>query len=444
MTLSHTRHLTSFLNRIKENVDQLDKNLIQLSLVYEDIFYASFFHFNTMVVSFRVYKKCSPNGKIIIYLAKREYVDHINCVDPIDGVVVVHDDYLKERKVFGQVVATFRYGREDDEVMGLHFYKELYLCVEQIYPPPTDKEYTPTKIQEKLMKKLGPNAYPFYFQLPINAPQSVILQPGSEESGQPCGVYYDVKLFAGQSVEDKSHKRSTVRMGIKKIQWAPITQSRQPSTIVRKDFLLSPGDLELEVNLDRQVYFHGEQITVNISVRNYSNKTIKRIRVTAVQNIDICMFASGHCKEIIASVDTDKGCPILPGASIQKVVMLTPTTELRRRGVALDGQLKSDDVNLASSTLLSEQDQRDAFGIIVSYYVKVKLYLGALGGEVSAELPFILMQRCPSKTEVRTDSMDKDMEVAQFRSSRENTLDEEGSQGNPVFEDFGKTALIKS
>lgn len=40
---------------------------------------------------------------------------------------------------------------------------------------------------------------------------------------------------------------------------------------------------------------------------------------------------------------------------------------------------------------LASPDQRDAFGIIVSYAVKVKLYLGALGGELAAELPFVLM-----------------------------------------------------
>lgn len=40
---------------------------------------------------------------------------------------------------------------------------------------------------------------------------------------------------------------------------------------------------------------------------------------------------------------------------------------------------------------LAARDQRDAFGMIVSYAVKVKLSLGALGGEISAELPFVLM-----------------------------------------------------
>lgn len=46
---------------------------------------------------------------------------------------------------------------------------------------------------------------------------------------------------------------------------------------------------------------------------------------------------------------------------------------------------------LFSHFRLASPDTRDAFGIVVSYSVKVKLYLGALGGEVTAELPFILM-----------------------------------------------------
>lgn len=40
---------------------------------------------------------------------------------------------------------------------------------------------------------------------------------------------------------------------------------------------------------------------------------------------------------------------------------------------------------------LASADSKDAFGIVVSYSVKVKLYLGALGGELSAELPMVLM-----------------------------------------------------
>lgn len=40
-----------------------------------------------MVVNFKVFKKCSPNGKITLYLGKRDYIDNIAAVEPIDGIV---------------------------------------------------------------------------------------------------------------------------------------------------------------------------------------------------------------------------------------------------------------------------------------------------------------------------------------------------------------------
>src|SRR5438128_1515256 len=98
-----------------------------------------------MVASFRVFKKISPNGKLTLYLGKRDFVDHLVDVDPIgnkpqffcpflqyyiqwngissylivDGVITIDPDYLQDRKVFVQLVCSFRYGREEDEMMGL-------------------------------------------------------------------------------------------------------------------------------------------------------------------------------------------------------------------------------------------------------------------------------------------------------------------------------------
>lgn len=37
-------------------------------------------------------------------------------------------------QVFGQVTLTFRYGREDEEVMGLKFCNEAIMCLAQLYP----------------------------------------------------------------------------------------------------------------------------------------------------------------------------------------------------------------------------------------------------------------------------------------------------------------------
>ncbi|XP_030748000.1 arrestin homolog isoform X2 [Sitophilus oryzae] len=311
------------------------------------------------------------------------------------GVVVVDEEY-KDRKVFGQIICSFRYGREEDEVMGLNFQKDLTLTSEQIYPP-SEKD-NPTKLQERLVRKLGSNAYPFCFTLPPSAPASVTLQPGLDDEGQPCGVYYYVKLFVGENDTDRTHKRSTVSMAIRKIQYAPSKQGKQPCTIVRKDFMMSPGELELEVNLDKQLYHHGEKIAVNIVVRNNSNKVVKKIKAMVQQGVDVVLFQNGQYRSTVAHVETQEGCPINPGSTLQKVFYLLPllSSNKDRRGIALDGQIKKQDTDLASTTLLASPDQRDAFGIIVSYAVKVKLYLGALGGELAAELPFVLMHPKPN------------------------------------------------
>ncbi len=64
-----------------------------------------------------------------------------------DGVVLVDSDYIKDRKVFGHVLAAFRYGREDLDVLGLTFRKDLYLASSQIFPlEPTNKR-PPTRLQ---------------------------------------------------------------------------------------------------------------------------------------------------------------------------------------------------------------------------------------------------------------------------------------------------------
>lgn len=307
-----------------------------------------------MVYNFKVFKKASPNGKVNLYMGKRDFVDHVTGVEPIDGIVVLDDEYVREhRKIFGQLVCSFRYGREEDEVMGLNFQKELYLASEQIFPAPEKSDREPTKLQERLLKKLGPNAYPFTFNIPASAPASVTLQQKASENGEPCGVQYFVKIFAGESENDRSHRRSTVALGIRKIQFAPSKQGAQPCTIVRKDFMLSPGELELEVTLDKQLYFHGEKIAANLCIRNNSNKVVKKIKAMVQQGVDVVLFQNGQYRNTISSMETVEGCPLQPGSSLQKTIYLVPTlySVQNKAGIALDGQLKRQDTNLASTTL---------------------------------------------------------------------------------------------
>jgi arrestin-2 len=83
-----------------------------------------------------------------VYLGKRDFLDDGDHTDSIDGVVVVDNDYLKGRKVYGQVTTMYRYGREEDEVMGLKFSKELVLAHQQIVPSEEKaKELTALQVQ---------------------------------------------------------------------------------------------------------------------------------------------------------------------------------------------------------------------------------------------------------------------------------------------------------
>lgn len=60
--------------------------------------------------------------------------------------------------------------------------------------------------QSCLMSKLGSNVTPFRFKMPENAPSSVILQDGTSDLVDACGVQYYVKIFAGESETD--HNRA--------------------------------------------------------------------------------------------------------------------------------------------------------------------------------------------------------------------------------------------
>ncbi|OXU20971.1 hypothetical protein TSAR_008651, partial [Trichomalopsis sarcophagae] len=167
----------------------------------------------------------------------------------------------------------------------------------------------------------------------------------------PCGVDYELKAFVGETQDDKPHKRNSVRLAIRKIMYAPSKQGEQPSTEVSKDFMMSPSKLHLEASLDKELYHHGENIAVNVHIANNSNRTVKKIKVSVRQFADICLFSTAQYKCTVAEAESDIG--VAPGFTLSKVFSLKPTLadNKDKRGLALDGQLKHEDTNLASSTM---------------------------------------------------------------------------------------------
>ncbi|XP_069748275.1 beta-arrestin-1 isoform X2 [Narcine bancroftii] len=382
----------------------------------------------------RVFKKSSPNGKLTVYLGKRDFVDHVDFVEPVDGVVLVDPEYLKERKVFVTLTCAFRYGREDLDVLGLTFRKDLFVANVQAFPPVVEEKKPLTRLQERLIKKLGEHCYPFIFEIPPNLPCSVTLQPGPEDTGKACGVDFEVKTFCSDNLEERIHKRNSVRLVIRKVQFAPEKPRPQPTAETTRQFLMSDKPLHLEASLDKEIYYHGEPININVHVTNNTNKTVKKLKVAVRQYADICLFNTAQYKCPVATAEPDD--TVAPSSTFCKVYTLTPylANNREKRGLALDGKLKHEDTNLASSTLLRDGANKEILGIIVSYKVKVKLVVSR-GGDVVVELPFTLMHAKPEEETLHREATENEDPIDT------NLIEFDTNDDDIVFEDFARQRL---
>ncbi|XP_034862727.1 S-arrestin isoform X3 [Mirounga angustirostris] len=377
-----------------------------------------------------IFKKTSRDKSVSIYLGKRDYIDHIEQVEPVDGVVLVDPELVKEKKVYVSLTCAFRYGQEDIDVIGLSFRRDLYFSQAQVFPP-VEATSAPTKLQESLMKKLGDNTYPFRLTFPDYLPCSVMLQPAPQDAGKCCGVDFEVKAFARDSAEEKADKvprKSSVRLLIRKVQHAPAKMGPQPRADTTWQFFMSDKPLHLAVSLSKEIYFHGEPILVTITVTNNTEKTVKKIKALVEQVANVVLYSSDYYTKPVAQEETQEKVP--PNSTLTTTLTLVPllANNRERRGIALDGKIKYEDTNLASSTIIKEGIDRTVLGILVSYQIKVKLtvsgFLGELtSSEVATEVPFRLMHPQPK-------------DPGQSRESFQNE--------NLVFEEFARQNLKDS
>ncbi|XP_045875878.1 S-arrestin isoform X5 [Meles meles] len=319
-----------------------------------------------------IFKKVSRDKSVTIYLGKRDYIDHIDQVEPVDGVVLVDPELVKGKKVYVSLTCAFRYGQEDIDVIGLSFRRDLYFSQAQVFPP-VEAAPAPTKLQESLMKKLGGNTYPFLLKFPDYLPCSVMLQPAPQDAGKCCGVDFEVKAFARNSAEDeedKVPKKSSVHLLIRKVQHAPAKMGPQPQAESSWQFFMSDKPLHLAVSLNKEIYFHGEPISVTITVTNNTEKTVKKIKALVEQVANVVLYSSDYYTKPVAQEETQE--KVLPNSTLTTTLTLVPllANNRERRGIALDGKIKHEDTNLASSTI----------------------FLGELtSSEVATEVPFRLM-----------------------------------------------------
>ncbi|KAE8287316.1 Arrestin-C Cone arrestin [Larimichthys crocea] len=353
----------------------------------------------------KVFKKTNGNGGLTLYLGKRDYVDNLSAVDKVDGVVKLDSTNFGDRKVFVQLACAFRYGSEDLDVIGLCFRKDIWIQHVQLYPeaqkPPL------SAMHETLLKKAGEGAIPFSFEIPKNLPCSVSLQPGPDDKGKACGVDFEVKTYLAKdkcNPDEKIEKKDTARLIIRKIQYAPSQVGAGPKAELCKSFMMSDKPVHVEASLDKDLYFHGEAIPIKIKVNNESNKTVTKIKITVDQTTDIILYSADKYTKTVLNQEFAE--TVEANDTYENTLCVTPllAENKEKRGLALDGRLKEEDTNLASTTMLRQGVEREVLGILVSYKMKINLMVaggGLLGGltasDVTVELPLMLMHPKPEE-----------------------------------------------
>lgn len=115
------------------------------------------------------------------------------------------------------------------------------------------------------------------------------------------------------------------------------------------------------------------------------------------------MFSNGKFKNIVAEETMTE--PLGPDTRFNHIFELLPVRTPTKNWIAVEGALFNSTSAAAetahswneytrlapsNSPELKNNEDRNVFAIYVSYYVKIKLTLSGMGGEVSLKLPFLL------------------------------------------------------
>ncbi|KAG0420827.1 hypothetical protein HPB47_003271 [Ixodes persulcatus] len=203
----------------------------------------------------------------------------------------------------------------------------------------------------------------------------------------------------GERSDEKPHKRNTVRMALRCVQYAdfPVDglSPMPPTASVRKTFFFCPGRLDLEAALDKETYNQGDMVRIHVTLSNGSSKTVQRLKVAVLQHVHVCMFTHGRFKNLIGSSDTGPSRPVPPGSTVSRDFDIKlQSCEKFPVALAIESEFHEEDsavYSLSSTTVLVNPKEKNPYGVNVSYEVKVKAILGCIDRPLVVRLPFRVM-----------------------------------------------------
>ena len=263
---------------------------------------------NRLKVS-RLFKKSSPNGTLTLFMPKRDLSmkGPNGEVDPIEGVVLVSKKLANQEnvKIVVQVALELRYGREDEELMGLQFCNEMILASETLLPEPSDYVEDFDTQAEDLSQRFGCFLKPFKIDIGCSLPPTIRLQPTRNYAGSPIGTTYTISIFPSFSdaILSPPDKKELIHMMFWVSELFPQLIDIRPTMSISRNNIFSDGEIFLQVGLDSNIYTTGQPINVCVVLDVRPPRRVNRVSVVAIQAVDVAMFSSGYFKNEVATAE---------------------------------------------------------------------------------------------------------------------------------------------
>eukprot|EP00128_Syssomonas_multiformis_P018329 Colp12_sorted_trinity150504_noHs@8807 len=356
-----------------------------------------------------VFRKGCQDGRMTLYISRREVFDHVTYVDPLDCVIVLKNKDTIKKKVFIRLTCKYRYTSEELEFLGCKIKTKLHEQVFQVYPLPEDeKEKELTGLQRRAIKKFGDDAFPITFNIPPGLPSSITLlqsdnaladddQEGGKgkSKGNHGGIAWEINAFYAD--DDKMTgltRTSFVNFVVRKLVYAEPAGlvDAAPRVKGQKTPLLSSKPIIAEASLAKDLFFHGEPVEVSVNIDNLSYQTVKGVHVAVYQVTSMNMGEkSSRHETLICETHLTQGLPLKRNGTWKETAVLVPTTDTAslKPCLVVDGKLKDEDTCLASTTQLTHSEKDVKMLLVVNYVMKVTVKV-LMGTDLPLLLPFTL------------------------------------------------------
>ncbi|KAF8568820.1 hypothetical protein P879_02562 [Paragonimus westermani] len=289
----------------------------------------------------------------------------------LTGVISVQKSHLvSDKKVFVEVTAKFQYVGHakvppfPDNVTSKC---QCFRDVSQIYPVNFDLDTPLSDFSQQLIYKLrqtlgrGYRMFPFSFDVTGKPDSLFFTRPYYPDYSS--GLFWNLRAYIAHEENCSALSNEEINMEFFKYTITPVVNPlaiREIPMVSYTRFATQndTGDLILQAKLEREVYYHGQEIKVKIHIENNSSRHVIDTIAVFVEQTYRLFHQFPHDSSIplgeVLLRASEHGLPIQPRSrGWTKEVLVKPVYDPTKYNLAVDGRMAVDNkIFLANSTVI--------------------------------------------------------------------------------------------